>query len=63
VTEPESAAIYTLKWMSEGANKEDIHVGDNFVLCDAGGINHASPILSCANHVQAGLLTLSPTRL
>jgi len=43
VTEPESAAIYTLKWMSEGANKEDIHVGDNFVLCDAGGPVHFHP--------------------
>jgi molecular chaperone DnaK (HSP70) len=32
VTEPEAAAIYTLKWMTTGANKEHVHVGDTFVL-------------------------------
>ncbi|KAK3332846.1 hypothetical protein B0T19DRAFT_448679 [Cercophora scortea] len=37
VTEPEAAAIYTLKCMREGINKDDIKVGDVFVLCDAGG--------------------------
>ena len=37
VTEPEAAAIYTLKSMREGPNKDDIKVGDVFVLCDAGG--------------------------
>lgn len=40
VTEPEAAAIYTLKWMTEGANKDEVRTGDNFVLCDAGGICH-----------------------
>ncbi|KAF2685161.1 actin-like ATPase domain-containing protein [Lentithecium fluviatile CBS 122367] len=37
VTEPEAAAIYALKEMQEGARKADVGVGDNFVLCDAGG--------------------------
>ncbi|KAK0726065.1 hypothetical protein B0H67DRAFT_480099 [Lasiosphaeris hirsuta] len=37
VTEPEAAAIYTLKGMLEGYNKSEIRVGDVFVLCDAGG--------------------------
>ncbi|KAM7198281.1 hypothetical protein V8F33_005072 [Rhypophila sp. PSN 637] len=37
VTEPEAAAIYTLKGMMEGPNKNDVKVGDVFVLCDAGG--------------------------
>src|SRR3954462_5521354 len=37
VTEPEAAAIYTLKGMLEGYNKAEINVGDVFVLCDAGG--------------------------
>jgi hypothetical protein len=37
VTEPEAAAVYTLKYMSQGVNKDQISVGDNFVLCDAGG--------------------------
>jgi len=37
VTEPEAAAIYTLKGMREGYNKAEICVGDVFVLCDAGG--------------------------
>ena len=32
VTEPEAAAIYTLKWMTEGANKQQVCVGDHFVL-------------------------------
>jgi hypothetical protein len=32
VTEPEAAAIYTLKCMTTGANKEEVKVGDNFVL-------------------------------
>jgi molecular chaperone DnaK (HSP70) len=32
VTEPEAAAIYTLKWMTEGANREEVKVGDQFVL-------------------------------
>ncbi|KAK4161725.1 hypothetical protein QBC43DRAFT_357267 [Cladorrhinum sp. PSN259] len=37
VTEPEAAAIYTLKHMREGPNRDDVKVGDVFVLCDAGG--------------------------
>lgn len=37
VTEPEAAAVYTLKGMTEGANKDDVRVGDHFVMCDAGG--------------------------
>jgi len=37
VTEPEAAAIYTLKGMKEGPGKDQIQVGDVFVLCDAGG--------------------------
>ncbi|KAF2463990.1 actin-like ATPase domain-containing protein [Lindgomyces ingoldianus] len=37
VTEPEAAAIYSLKEMQEGAKRDDVQVGDNFVLCDAGG--------------------------
>lgn len=37
VTEPEAAAIYTLKWITQGAQKSEVSVGDNFVLCDAGG--------------------------
>ncbi|KAK3997750.1 hypothetical protein QBC44DRAFT_228707 [Cladorrhinum sp. PSN332] len=37
VTEPEAAAIYTLKHMREGPNRSEIKVGDVFVLCDAGG--------------------------
>jgi hypothetical protein len=37
VTEPEAAAVYTLKGMMEGVSKEDVKVGDSFVLCDAGG--------------------------
>ena len=37
VTEPEAAAVYTLKCMTEGANKDDVRVGDYFVMCDAGG--------------------------
>ncbi|KFY05554.1 hypothetical protein V491_09098 [Pseudogymnoascus sp. VKM F-3775] len=37
VTEPEAAALYTLKQMMEGPNKSEIEVGDVFVLCDAGG--------------------------
>jgi len=32
VTEPEAAAIFTLKWMTEGANREQVNIGDNFVL-------------------------------
>jgi molecular chaperone DnaK (HSP70) len=32
VTEPEAAAIYTLKWMTEGANKEEVKIDDSFVL-------------------------------
>jgi molecular chaperone DnaK (HSP70) len=32
VTEPEAAAIYTLKWMTTGANKEQVNIGDSFVL-------------------------------
>ena len=34
VTEPESAAIYTLKWMTEGANVSEVNIGDVFVLTD-----------------------------
>ncbi|CAM1509097.1 Fc.00g028360.m01.CDS01 [Cosmosporella sp. VM-42] len=37
IAEPEAAAIYTLRGMREGVTKEDIQVGDVFVLCDAGG--------------------------
>jgi hypothetical protein len=37
VTEPEAAAIYTLREMSETASQQDLKVGDTFVLCDAGG--------------------------
>jgi hypothetical protein len=37
VTEPEAAAIYTLKYMNQGAQSGQINVGDHFVLCDAGG--------------------------
>jgi len=37
VTEPEAAAVYTLNEMQNGAKKSSIAVGDNFVLCDAGG--------------------------
>ncbi|KAH8898759.1 actin-like ATPase domain-containing protein [Thozetella sp. PMI_491] len=37
VTEPEAAAIYTLRDIIEGANKSEIGSGDTFVLCDAGG--------------------------
>jgi molecular chaperone DnaK (HSP70) len=32
VSEPEAAAIYTLKGMTEGANRAEVRVGDNFVL-------------------------------
>ncbi|KLU92190.1 hypothetical protein MAPG_11136 [Magnaporthiopsis poae ATCC 64411] len=37
VTEPEAAAIYTLRSMAESSSKVEIDVGDTFVLCDAGG--------------------------
>lgn len=37
VTEPEAAAVYTLRGMKEGVNKADVKVGDMFVICDAGG--------------------------
>ena len=37
VTEPEAAAIYTLKTMMEGANRTELQVGDVFVLTDCGG--------------------------
>ncbi|KAK6499972.1 hypothetical protein TWF481_010329 [Arthrobotrys musiformis] len=37
VSEPEAAAIYTLKDMCEGPNRDDVKLGDVFVLCDAGG--------------------------
>lgn len=37
VTEPEAAAVYTLRGMKEGANRADVKVGDMFVICDAGG--------------------------
>ncbi|KAH8659361.1 hypothetical protein BGZ60DRAFT_382721 [Tricladium varicosporioides] len=37
VTEPEAAAIHTLKEMTQGAQKDHVKVGDVFVLCDAGG--------------------------
>jgi hypothetical protein len=32
VAEPEAAAIYTLKWMKSGANKEQINNGECFIL-------------------------------
>jgi hypothetical protein len=32
VTEPEAAAIYTLKWITSGSNKQEVLVGDTFVL-------------------------------
>jgi molecular chaperone DnaK (HSP70) len=37
VTEPEAAAIYTLKYMNQGVNRDQVTRGDSFVLCDAGG--------------------------
>ncbi|KAF8541822.1 hypothetical protein BDD12DRAFT_803390 [Trichophaea hybrida] len=37
VTEPEAAATWALKALKAEAGKNDIKVGDNFVLCDAGG--------------------------
>ncbi|KAL8366624.1 hypothetical protein RB595_010473 [Gaeumannomyces hyphopodioides] len=37
VTEPEAAAIYTLRSMLESSSKVEVGVGDTFVLCDAGG--------------------------
>ncbi|KAK6356035.1 hypothetical protein TWF718_000409 [Orbilia javanica] len=37
VSEPEAAAIYTLKCMREGPSRDDIKLGDVFVLCDSGG--------------------------
>ncbi|KAH0564764.1 hypothetical protein GP486_001847 [Trichoglossum hirsutum] len=37
VTEPEAAAIYTLKTLKSGPGGDDIRIGDHFVLCDAGG--------------------------
>lgn len=37
VTEPEAAAIYTLRHMREGPSSEEVQAGDVFVLCDAGG--------------------------
>ncbi len=37
ITEPEAAAVYTLKGMTEGVSKDDVKIGDFFVMCDAGG--------------------------
>ena len=37
VTEPEAAAVYTLKYMSSGVQQDQIKVNDHFVLVDAGG--------------------------
>ena len=37
VTEPEAAAVYTLKSMMEGVSKSEVKVGDVFVLTDCGG--------------------------
>lgn len=37
VTEPEAAAVYTLKYMSTGVQQDQIKVNDHFVLVDAGG--------------------------
>jgi Hsp70 protein len=37
ITEPEAAAVYTLKGMTEGVCKDDVEIGDYFVMCDAGG--------------------------
>lgn len=37
VPEPEAGAVYTLKCMTEGVHKEEVKVGDMFVVCDAGG--------------------------
>jgi hypothetical protein len=37
VTEPEAAAIYTLKNMMEGAGQADMQLGDIIVLTDCGG--------------------------
>ena len=37
ITEPEAAAIYTLKALETHAATERIRTGDHFVLCDAGG--------------------------
>ncbi|KAK6337277.1 hypothetical protein TWF730_002683 [Orbilia blumenaviensis] len=36
LSEPEAAAIYTLKGIREGPSRDDIKIGDVFVLCDAG---------------------------
>lgn len=37
IPEPEAGAVYTLKCMTEGIYKNDVNVGDMFVVCDAGG--------------------------
>ncbi|KAF8249042.1 actin-like ATPase domain-containing protein [Wilcoxina mikolae CBS 423.85] len=37
VTEPEAAAVYTLKALKAETGGSSIQVGDQFVLCDAGG--------------------------
>jgi molecular chaperone DnaK (HSP70) len=33
ISEPEAAAIYAL----DRIDKHDLHIGDTFVVCDAGG--------------------------
>ncbi|KAL8400786.1 hypothetical protein RB594_000976 [Gaeumannomyces avenae] len=57
ITEPEAAAIYTLRGMSESSNKTEMKVGDTFVLCDAGGgtvdlISYKITQVSPAFHVE-----------
>lgn len=37
VTEPEAAALFTLKQVMEGPSKAEFRAGDVFVVCDAGG--------------------------
>jgi len=37
VTEPEAAAIYTLRGMMESSSRAEMNINDTFVLCDAGG--------------------------
>ncbi|KAI9891436.1 MAG: hypothetical protein M1814_002755 [Vezdaea aestivalis] len=37
VTEPEAAAVYTMKSIKESVGGSSLQVGDHFILCDAGG--------------------------
>ena len=37
VTEPEAAAMFTLKQMMEGPSRSEFDVGNTFIICDAGG--------------------------